>query len=201
MDSYKALLDTSQTSLLICLASVTSNSTVWNIFARNDTTMLVCGLAQKVILLELYAIVVSAVLFVRGQLFVVTSTCAWNSWDIPWGLFWDSGGPQSRRFPLNVFTNPMYVGNTMCFAATALWFPNFMDAARPSLKLVLRSVFSGRHPCPCCSPQSLSASLMVPDSRVSYHKIQRGAENRCWAYLRKHQAVQATWDPSGPNAL
>ena len=27
----------------------------------------------------------------------------------------------SIRFPFNVLRDPMYVGSTMCFAATALW--------------------------------------------------------------------------------
>ena len=65
---------------------------------------------------------VPAVLFVLGQTFVVTST-----WSLGitgtflgdyFGILMDS---RVEGFPFNVLRDPMYVGSTMCFAATALW--------------------------------------------------------------------------------
>jgi hypothetical protein len=65
---------------------------------------------------------VPAVLFVIGQTFVVTST-----WSLGitgtflgdyFGILMDA---RVDGFPFNVLRDPMYVGSTMCFAATALW--------------------------------------------------------------------------------
>jgi phosphatidylethanolamine/phosphatidyl-N-methylethanolamine N-methyltransferase len=62
------------------------------------------------------------VLFVLGQTFVVTST-----WSLGitgtflgdyFGILMDA---RVEGFPFNVLRDPMYVGSTMCFAATALW--------------------------------------------------------------------------------
>jgi len=61
-------------------------------------------------------------LFVLGQTFVVTST-----WVLGitgtflgdyFGILMDH---RVEGFPFNVLCDPMYVGSTMCFAATALW--------------------------------------------------------------------------------
>jgi phosphatidylethanolamine N-methyltransferase len=103
---------------------------------------------QKPILPKEYATIVPAVLFILGQLFVITST-----WSLGitgtflgdyFGILMDhrvegcvllprSALPASvlpssannrtwiYRFPFNVLRDPMYVGSTMCFAATALW--------------------------------------------------------------------------------
>ena len=58
-----------------------------------------------------------------GQIFVVTST-----WSLGitgrflgdyFGIIMDA---RVETFPYNVFHNPIYVGSTMCFAATAVWF-------------------------------------------------------------------------------
>ncbi|KAJ7585172.1 phospholipid methyltransferase-domain-containing protein [Mycena floridula] len=158
MDSYKTLLDTSQTSLLICLASIIFNPTAWNIVARNEyrnktitkifggnpfygcyflTVMIfsfgilrdylyhnaLADQPRKAILPEPYATVVPAVLFVLGQTFVVTSTWALGITGTflgdYFGILMDH---RVEGFPFNVLTNPMYVGSTMCFAATALWY-------------------------------------------------------------------------------
>jgi methylene-fatty-acyl-phospholipid synthase len=65
---------------------------------------------------------VPAALFVIGQTFVVTST-----WSLGitgtflgdyFGILMDA---RVEGFPFNVLRDPMYVGSTMCFAATALW--------------------------------------------------------------------------------
>ncbi|KJA22618.1 hypothetical protein HYPSUDRAFT_138836 [Hypholoma sublateritium FD-334 SS-4] len=78
---------------------------------------------QKAILPREYATIVPAVLFVVGQLFVITST-----WSLGitgtflgdyFGILMDH---RVEGFPFNVLRDPMYVGSTMCFAATALWF-------------------------------------------------------------------------------
>jgi phosphatidylethanolamine/phosphatidyl-N-methylethanolamine N-methyltransferase len=65
---------------------------------------------------------IPAALFVIGQTFVVTST-----WSLGitgtflgdyFGILMDA---RVEGFPFNVLRDPMYVGSTMCFAATALW--------------------------------------------------------------------------------
>lgn len=70
-----------------------------------------------------YATIVPAVLFALGQLFVVTST-----WQLGitgtflgdyFGILMDA---RVEGFPFNVLRDPMYVGSTMCFIATALWY-------------------------------------------------------------------------------
>ncbi|KAJ7468747.1 phospholipid methyltransferase, partial [Mycena latifolia] len=67
--------------------------------------------------------VVPAVLFLLGQTFVVTST-----WVLGvtgtflgdyFGILMDH---RVEGFPFNVLRDPMYVGSTMSFAATALWY-------------------------------------------------------------------------------
>ncbi len=66
--------------------------------------------------------VVPAVLFATGQVFVVTS-----HWVLGitgtflgdyFGILMDH---RVEGFPFNVLRDPMYVGSTMSFAATALW--------------------------------------------------------------------------------
>ncbi|KAF8200304.1 phospholipid methyltransferase-domain-containing protein [Pholiota molesta] len=78
---------------------------------------------QKPILPKEYATIVPAVLFILGQLFVITST-----WSLGitgtflgdyFGILMDH---RVEGFPFNVLRDPMYVGSTMCFAATALWY-------------------------------------------------------------------------------
>lgn len=65
---------------------------------------------------------VPAALFVIGQTFVVTST---RSLGITGRFLGDYFGiimdARVETFPYNVFHNPIYVGSTMCFAATAFW--------------------------------------------------------------------------------
>jgi hypothetical protein len=65
---------------------------------------------------------VPAALFVIGQIFIVTST---RSLGITGRFLGDYFGiimdARVETFPYNVFHNPIYVGSTMCFAATALW--------------------------------------------------------------------------------
>ncbi|KAF8958586.1 phospholipid methyltransferase-domain-containing protein [Flammula alnicola] len=78
---------------------------------------------QKAILPKEYATIVPAALFTIGQLFVITST-----WSLGitgtflgdyFGILMDH---RVEGFPFNVLRDPMYVGSTMCFAATALWY-------------------------------------------------------------------------------
>ncbi|KAJ7657790.1 phospholipid methyltransferase [Mycena polygramma] len=67
--------------------------------------------------------VVPAVLFVLGQVFVVTSTWALGVTGTflgdYFGILMDH---RVEGFPFNVIRDPMYVGSTMSFAATALWY-------------------------------------------------------------------------------
>ncbi|KAJ7755842.1 phospholipid methyltransferase-domain-containing protein [Mycena metata] len=63
-----------------------------------------------------------AVLFLVGQVFVVTSTWALGVTGTflgdYFGILMDH---RVEGFPFNVLRDPMYVGSTMSFAATALW--------------------------------------------------------------------------------
>ncbi|KAF5325994.1 hypothetical protein D9611_000745 [Ephemerocybe angulata] len=70
-----------------------------------------------------YSTIVPAVLFGLGQLFVITST-----WQLGvtgtflgdyFGILMDA---RVEGFPFNVLRDPMYVGSTMCFIATSLWY-------------------------------------------------------------------------------
>jgi phosphatidylethanolamine N-methyltransferase len=69
---------------------------------------------------------IPVVLFVLGQIFVLTS-----SWALGitgrfmgdyFGILMDS---RVEGFPFNVLRDPMYVGSTMSFAATALWYVGY----------------------------------------------------------------------------
>jgi len=78
---------------------------------------------QKALLSEEYRIIVPAALFVIGQTFVITSTWALGITGTflgdYFGILMDH---RVEGFPFNVLRDPMYVGSTMCFAATALWY-------------------------------------------------------------------------------
>jgi hypothetical protein len=72
---------------------------------------------------EPYATLLPIVLFMVGQTFVLSST-----WILGitgtflgdyFGILMDH---RVEGFPFNVLENPMYVGSTMCFLATALWW-------------------------------------------------------------------------------
>jgi methylene-fatty-acyl-phospholipid synthase len=71
---------------------------------------------------EPYASSIAIALFLIGQLFVVTSTWALGITGTflgdYFGILMDH---RVEGFPFNVLNDPMYVGSTMCFAATALW--------------------------------------------------------------------------------
>ncbi|KAH9988663.1 hypothetical protein BJV77DRAFT_1020509 [Russula vinacea] len=133
--SLSALVDASKTSLLLSLGSITFNPTVWNIVARNEYRnktithifggnphlgcyfLAACIFSAGILRDHLTAagahpprpldMLVPVALFAAGQTFVVTST-------------WTLGS--RARLPVNVLRDPMYVGSTMCFAATALWY-------------------------------------------------------------------------------
>jgi len=78
---------------------------------------------QKTLLPEEYRIIVPAALFFIGQTFVITSTWALGVTGTflgdYFGILMDH---RVEGFPFNVLRDPMYVGSTMCFAATALWY-------------------------------------------------------------------------------
>ncbi|KAI0350927.1 phospholipid methyltransferase [Trametes cingulata] len=66
---------------------------------------------------------VPAALFIVGQTFVITSTWALGITGTflgdYFGILMDH---RVEGFPFNVLRDPMYVGSTMSFAATALWY-------------------------------------------------------------------------------
>ncbi|KAK6977032.1 phospholipid methyltransferase-domain-containing protein [Favolaschia claudopus] len=70
-----------------------------------------------------YDTLVPATLFLMGQTFVVTSTWALGITGTflgdYFGILMDH---RVEGFPFNVLRDPMYVGSTMSFAATALWY-------------------------------------------------------------------------------
>ncbi|KAF7345014.1 Phosphatidyl-N-methylethanolamine N-methyltransferase [Mycena venus] len=70
-----------------------------------------------------FDILVPAVLFLVGQTFVITSTWALGITGTflgdYFGILMDH---RVEGFPFNVLRDPMYVGSTMSFAATALWY-------------------------------------------------------------------------------
>jgi len=78
---------------------------------------------QKALLPEEYKTIVPAVLFIIGQVFVVTSTWALGITGTflgdYFGILMDH---RVEGFPFNILRDPMYVGSTMCFVATALWY-------------------------------------------------------------------------------
>jgi len=78
---------------------------------------------HKQILPEPLATVVPVTLFLLGQIFVITSTWALGITGTflgdYFGILMDH---RVEGFPFNVLRDPMYVGSTLCFAATALWY-------------------------------------------------------------------------------
>jgi len=72
---------------------------------------------------EPYDTIVPAALFALGQIFVITSTWALGITGTflgdYFGILMDH---KVTGFPFNVLRDPMYVGSTMCFAGTALWY-------------------------------------------------------------------------------
>ncbi|KAJ8519617.1 hypothetical protein ONZ45_g3444 [Pleurotus djamor] len=93
---------------------------------------------KMAILPERYATLVPAIMFGLGQLFVITST-----WSLGitgtflgdyFGILMDH---RVEGFPFNVLRDPMYVGSTLSFAATALWFE------RPAGLLITLYVYIG----------------------------------------------------------
>ncbi|KAJ7500727.1 phospholipid methyltransferase [Mycena galericulata] len=155
MDS---LVDFTQPSLLVCLASVLFNPVAWNIVAQNEYRnktitrlfggnarygcyfLAVCIFSAGMFRDSLYhrallsqpsyallpaplATVLPALLFLTGQTFVITSTWALG---VPGTFLGDYFGilmdARVEGFPFNVLRDPMYVGSTMSFAATALWY-------------------------------------------------------------------------------
>ncbi|KAF4568461.1 Phosphatidyl-N-methylethanolamine N-methyltransferase [Pleurotus pulmonarius] len=87
---------------------------------------------------EPYATLVPAVMFVMGQIFVVTSTWALGVTGTflgdYFGILMDH---RVEGFPFNVLRDPMYVGSTLSFAAGALWYE------RPAGLLITLYVYIG----------------------------------------------------------
>ncbi|KAI6011426.1 phospholipid methyltransferase-domain-containing protein [Pisolithus marmoratus] len=70
-----------------------------------------------------FASLVPILMFTVGQVFVWTSTYALGITGTflgdYFGILMDN---RVEGFPFNVLRDPMYVGSTLCFAATALWY-------------------------------------------------------------------------------
>lgn len=68
-------------------------------------------------------VIVPAVLFVYGQLLVVSSTYVLGVTGTFLGDYFGILMDQKvTGFPFNLYRDPMYLGSTLCFAATALWY-------------------------------------------------------------------------------
>ncbi|KAF8346621.1 phospholipid methyltransferase-domain-containing protein [Amanita rubescens] len=148
---FHRLVDVNQQSLLISLAAITFNPTAWNIVARHEyrnktltksvwkpTLWMLFPRSGNFfiryssgppdqprvpLLPEPYDTIVPAALFALGQTFVITSTWALGVTGTFLGDYF--GILMDHRvtgFPFNVLRDPMYVGSTMCFVATALWY-------------------------------------------------------------------------------
>ncbi|KAF9528845.1 phospholipid methyltransferase-domain-containing protein [Crepidotus variabilis] len=78
---------------------------------------------RQQILPEQYATIVPVALFGLGQLFVISSTWALGVTGTflgdYFGILMDH---RVEGFPFNVLRDPMYIGSTLCFTATALWY-------------------------------------------------------------------------------
>ncbi|KAI6002379.1 phospholipid methyltransferase-domain-containing protein [Pisolithus orientalis] len=71
---------------------------------------------------EPLATLVPVLLFIVGQVFVLTLTYALEiTGTFLGGYFGILTNDRVEGFPFNVLRDPMYVGSTLCFAATALW--------------------------------------------------------------------------------
>ena len=96
-----------------------------------------------------------AALFAFGQTLVVTSTWALGVTGTflgdYFGILMDH---RVEGFPFNVLRDPMYVGSTMCFAATALW-------CVPLLALLLHGMRLMFHFCRYERPIGLLITLYV----------------------------------------
>ncbi|KAI5984303.1 phospholipid methyltransferase-domain-containing protein [Pisolithus albus] len=69
------------------------------------------------------ATLVPVLIFIVGQVFVLTSTYALGITGTFLGdYFRILMNDRVEGFPFNVLRDPMYVGSTLCFAATALWY-------------------------------------------------------------------------------
>ncbi|KAI0694940.1 phospholipid methyltransferase [Cerioporus squamosus] len=150
-NSLSSLVDLSKRLLLISVASIAFNPTAWNIVARNEyrnkTITRVFGGNARYGCYFLALCIFSAGMF-RDALyhhaileqprqkilpepfdtlvpatFVISSTWALGITGTFLGDYF--GILMNHRvegFPFNVLRDPMYVGSTMCFAATALWY-------------------------------------------------------------------------------
>lgn len=87
---------------------------------------------------EPYATWVPIALFITGQTFVITSTWALGITGTflgdYFGILMDH---RVEGFPFNVLRDPMYVGSTMCFAGTALWYVYLLSWSNLSLSILI----------------------------------------------------------------
>ncbi|KAJ7819195.1 phospholipid methyltransferase [Mycena olivaceomarginata] len=148
--SLESLVDLNRTSLLVSLLSIIFNPVAWNLVAQNEYRnktitrlfggntyygcyflaflIFSCGIfrdslyhralldqPQHSILPAPYDTVVPAALFLVGTDLRVTGTFLGDYF----GILMDH---RVEGFPFNVLRDPMYVGSTMSFAATALWY-------------------------------------------------------------------------------
>ncbi|KAI9504373.1 Phosphatidyl-N-methylethanolamine N-methyltransferase [Coemansia spiralis] len=151
------MIDLSQTSLWVSLASITFNPLFWNIAARQEyhthwitrligdkrkgcytlaATIFSLGLIRDTLfkrammdqpswalLAHPTVQLISFVLFALGMLLVVSSTYILGITGTflgdYFGILMDS---RVTGFPFNVVENPMYVGSTLSFLGSSLWY-------------------------------------------------------------------------------
>ncbi|KAI9463480.1 phospholipid methyltransferase-domain-containing protein [Boletus coccyginus] len=129
MDAFTSIVDTSATVAY-------ANNTITRLFGGNArhgcyflaVLIFSCGILRDHLYQRAladqprpYATTVPVVMFALGQLFVVTSTYALGITGTflgdYFGILMDH---RVEGFPFNVLRDPMYVGSTLCFSATAL---------------------------------------------------------------------------------
>ncbi|KAH6904385.1 methylene-fatty-acyl-phospholipid synthase [Coprinopsis sp. MPI-PUGE-AT-0042] len=164
--TFDSLVDFSKSSLLLSLGAIIFNPTAWNIVARNEYKNKTITRAfgwfppghdeqpQVPIIPYEYASKIALVLGGLGQLFVITST-----WQLGitgtflgdyFGILMDHRVTGYVRLSLsNVLNDPMYVGSTMSFIATSLWYalhPTALALSAPLSTLSIRSLSATRVP-------------------------------------------------------
>ncbi|KAI6024057.1 phospholipid methyltransferase-domain-containing protein [Pisolithus microcarpus] len=143
MGALSSIVNASAPSLYISLCSITFNPTVWNIIARNgirsSSSIFTFGLVRDhlcqcalldqprmTLLPKPFATLVPVLIFIVGQVFVLTSTYALGITGTFLGnysrILMNDRCHAPKDFPFNVLRDPTYVGGTPRFATTALWY-------------------------------------------------------------------------------
>jgi hypothetical protein len=178
----------------LCVFPLTFPSTIAHILGRYQSALQ--NQPRQALLPAPLATLVPAALFAAGQTLVLSSTWALGVTGTFLGdYFGILMAARVEGFPFNVLRDPMYVGSTLCFAATALWCvcplsgwkgrradlsDQGMSARRgSSLRRMCTSCTSSR--CAlrgaCLVPEPLARTLIVLHQAVHRHDLlERGRQ-------------------------